>query len=153
MPANGLCARMSDLKDPAKKALLEKFMRGASMGIHFARINPRAAAQITYNRFAAVREQMKPDLALKSMQQLHWGYTKGARVGGGYGWFEMNGWNTYLDIIYKLGQTKKRLPLEDCATNELIKAANTFDKAKVERDAKNYKLDDAWKDVAVTGDF
>ena len=46
MPANGYCARKSDLKDPAKKALLVKFLKGASMGIHFARTNPRAAAQI-----------------------------------------------------------------------------------------------------------
>ena len=145
--------RKSDLKDPAKKALLEKFMRGSSMGIHFARINPRAAAQITYNRFSAVREQMKPDLALKSMQQLHWGYTAGARRGGGYGWFDMNGWKTYLDIIYNLGQTKRHLTQEECASNDLIKAANAFDKGKVERDAKNYKLDDTWKNVEVVGDW
>ena len=153
MPANGFCARKSDLKDPAKKALLEKFMRAASMGIYFARMNPRAAAQITYSKFAAVREQMKPQLALASMQQLHWGYTGGARKGQGFGWFDLNAWNTYLDIIYKLGQTKKRLAIEDVATNELVKAANDFDKAKVERDAKNFKLNDDWKDVAVTGDW
>jgi NitT/TauT family transport system substrate-binding protein len=153
MPSNGYCVRKSDMKDAAKKGLLEKFMRASSMGIHFARINPRAAAQITYNRFAAVREQMTPDLALKSMQQLHWGYTAGARKGGGYGWFEMKGWNTYLDIIYNLGQTKKHLTQEECVTNDLIKAANSFDKGKVEKDAKNYKLDDTWKNVEVVGDW
>jgi NitT/TauT family transport system substrate-binding protein len=153
MPANGFCARKSDLKDPAKKAILERFMRASSKGIYFARKNPRAAAQITYSQFAAVREQMKPQLALNSMQQLHWGYTGGARKGQGYGWFDLNAWNTYLDIIYKLGQTKKRLAIDDVATNELIKAANNFDKAKVEQDAKNFKLNDEWKDVAVTGDW
>lgn len=153
MPANGYAARKSDLKDPAKRELLVKLLRGSSMGIHFARNNPRAAAQIVYNRFAAIREQMKPDLALQSMQQLHWGYTGGARKGDGYGWFEMNGWNTYLDIVFKLGQTKKRLPIEEVATNELIKEANNFNHARVEKDAKNFKLDDTWKDVAVVGDW
>jgi NitT/TauT family transport system substrate-binding protein len=153
MPANGYCARKSDLKDPAKKALLVKFMKGASMGIHFARSNPRAAAQIVYSRFAAVREQMKPELALKSMQELHWGYTAGVRKGQGYGWFEMNGWKTYLDIISKLGQTKRLLALEETVTNELIKEANNFDHAKVEKDAKNFKLNDDWKDVPVTGNW
>jgi len=153
MPANGLAVRKSDLKDPAKRDLLVKFLRGASMGIHFARNNPRAAAQIVYNKFAAIREQMKPDLALQSMQQLHWGYTKGERLGKGYGWFEMNGWSTYLDIIYKLGQIKKKLTLEEVATNDLIKDVNKFDRGRVEKDAKAFKLNDTWKDVAVVGDW
>lgn len=153
MPANGYCARKSDLKDPAKRALLVKFLRGTSMGIHFARTNPRAAAQIVYSKFAAVREQMKPELALKSMQELHWGYTGGQRKGQGYGWFEMSGWETYLGIISKLGQTKRPLSLAEVATNELIKEANAFDHAKVEKDAKNFKLNDDWKDVPVTGNW
>ena len=84
---------------------------------------------------------MKPDLALQSMQQLHWGYTGGARMGTGYGWFDLNGWKTYLDIIAKLGQTKKVLPLEAVATNELIKDANTFDHARVERDAEELQAE------------
>jgi len=153
MPANGYAARASDLKDPAKRDLLVKFLRGSSMGIHFARINPRAAAQIVYDRFPAIREQMKPDLALKSMQQLHWGYTGGVRMGTGYGWFELNGWKNYLDIIYKLGQTKKLLPLANVATNDLIKGANDFDHARVEKDAKSFPLNDTWKDVQVTGNW
>jgi NitT/TauT family transport system substrate-binding protein len=153
MPANGYCARKTDLTDPAKRALVEKFLRGSSMGIHFGRHNPRGAAQIVYDEFAAVREQMTPELALKSMQQLHWGYTGGDRKGDGYGWFEMNGWNTYLDIIADLGQTKKRLPIDQVATNDLIKAANDFDRAKVEGDAKSFKLSETWKGVEVTGNW
>jgi NitT/TauT family transport system substrate-binding protein len=153
MPANGYCARKSDLANPAKREQVVKFLRGTSMGIHFARHNPRAAAQIVYDQFAAVREQMTPELALKSMQQLHWGYTGGDRKGEGYGWFEMKGWNTYLDIIADLGQTKKRLPIDEVCTNELIKAANDFDRAKVETDARNFKLNDTWKKVAVKGNW
>ena len=153
MPANGYAARKSDLKDPAKRALIAKFLKATSMGIHFARSNPRAAAQITYSKFPAVREQMKPELALKSMQELHWGYTAGVRKGQGYGWFELSGWKTYLDIISKLGQTKRALSLDETVTNELIKEANNFDHARVERDAKNFKLNDDWKDVPVTGNW
>jgi len=153
MPANGYCARKSDLKDPAKKALIAKFLKATSMGIYFARINPRAAAQITYSKFPAVREQMKPDLAIKSMQELHWGYTGGARKGAGFGWFDTKGWATYLDIISNLGQTKRHLSLDETITNDLIKEANNFDHAKVEKDAKNFKLNDDWKNVAVTGNW
>ena len=153
MPANGYCARVADLRDPAKREILEKFLRGTSMGIHFARQNPRAAAQIVYSRFPAIREQMTPELALQSMQQLHWGYTGGVRYGDGYGWFEMGGWETYLDIIHQLGQTQKRLNLANVATNELIRAANDFDHARVEQDAKSFQLNDTWKNVAVTGNW
>jgi len=153
MPANGFCARKTDLQDPAKRAVLAKFLKASSMGIYFARKNPRAAAQITYKQFASVREQMKPPLALASMQQLHWGYTGGARKGQGFGWFDLNAWQTYCDIIYKLGQTKKHLTVAEVATNELIKEANNFDHGRVDRDAANFKLSDEWKDVPVTGDW
>jgi len=153
MPANGYCVRKSDLEDPEKKDLIVKFLRGTSMGIHFARINPRAASQITYDKFAAIREQMSPELALASMQQLHWGYTGSDRLGDGYGWFDMNGWKKYLDIIYNLEQTKRHLNLEECATNDLIKEANDFNRKKVEKDAKAFKLNDTWKDVEVKGNW
>jgi NitT/TauT family transport system substrate-binding protein len=153
MPANGYCARKTDLKDPTKRDHLVKLLRGASMGIYFAHINPRAAAQITYDRFPELRQQMTPDLALKSMQQLHWGYMQGELKGQGFGWFNLDSWKTYLGIIYKLGQTKKDLTVGEVATNELIKEANNFDKARVEKDAKAFKLNDTWKNVQVTGDW
>lgn len=153
MPANGYCVRKSDLEDPATKELLGKFMQATSMGIYFAHANPRAAAQITYDEFAAVREQMEPQLALESMQQLHWGYTSSDRLGDGYGWFDKDAWNMYLDIIYDLGQIETQLTFDDVATNELIEVANSFDKAKVKADAEAYELNDDWKDVEVIGDW
>ena len=152
-PANGYCVRKSDLDDPDKKDLIEKFLKATSMGIYFARVNPRAAAQITYDEFAAVREQMKPQLALESMQQLHWGYTGSERLGEGFGWFEKSGWDTYLKIIYDLGQVETQLIFDDVATNELIEAANDFDKDRVKADAEAFELNDDWKDVEVVGDW
>lgn len=152
-PANGYCIRKSDLEDPAKKELYEKFMQATSMGIYFAHANPRAAAQITYDEFAAVREQMEPQLALESMQQLHWGYTSSERLGEGYGWFDKDAWNMYLDIIFDLGQIGTQLTFDDVATNELIEAANSFDKTKVKADAEAYELNDDWKDVEVVGNW
>lgn len=153
MPANGYAARRSDLDDPEKKQLLVNFLKATSMGIHFARNNPRAAAQITYDLFPAIQEQMEPQLALESMQQLHWGYTGGERRGEGYGWFDEPGWDTYNQIIYDLGQTKKRLSTAEVMTNDLIAAANDFDRKRVERDAKNFKLSDDWTNVKVEGNW
>jgi NitT/TauT family transport system substrate-binding protein len=153
MPANGLAARKSDLDDPVKRDNLIKFLKAGSMGIHFARNNPRAAAQITYELFPSIQEQMEPQLALESMQQLHWGYTGGERLGEGYGWFEEDGWDTYSEIIYDLGQTQKKLKTSQIMTNELIAEANDFDHKKVEMDAKNFVLNSEWKNVKVIGDW
>ena len=153
MPANGYCARKSDLTKPDKRELLIKFSRAATMGIYFTRINPRAASQITYDQFAAVREQMEPALAMESMRQLHWGYTTAERLGGGYGWAEKEDWQKYCDIIYELGQTEKHLQFEDIGTNELIKEVNDFDRERVKKDAEEFELNDTWKDVEVTGEW
>jgi len=153
MPSNGLCVRKTDLKDPAKRDLLVKFMRGASMGLHFGVHNPRAAAQMVYSRFAAIREQMTPDLAIASMRQLAYAYVEGERRGLGYGAFVPEGWKKYLDIIYKLGQTKRHLTVEECITEELIAEANDFDRKRVEKDASAFKLNDTWKNVKIPGPF
>lgn len=152
-PSNGYAVRKSDLQDPAKKELISKFLRASAMGIDFARSNPRAAAQITYEKFPALKEQMTPELALISMQQLHWLYTYSARVGDGYGWFPEEAWTNYLKVVNDLGQTTKLLPTADCITNEFIAYANDFDKAKVKKDAEAFQLNDAWAKVEAKGDF
>ena len=153
MPSNGYIIRKADLKDTAKRDLIEKFLKCSSMGLHFGRSNPQAAAQIVYDELPAVREQMTPELALESMRQLAYSYVEGPRRGLGYGAFVPEGWEKYLKVIYDLGQTKRLLTLEETITNELIPAANDFDKKRVERDAKAFKLNNTWKDIKPQGPF
>jgi NitT/TauT family transport system substrate-binding protein len=152
-PSNGEVIRKSDLDDPAKRELYIKFFKAVSMGIHFTRINPLAAAQIAYDALPVVREQMGPKEALDFTQQLHWICTYGERELNGYGDFAVDAWNKYLQIIYSLGQTSKLLKFEDVASTELIKEINDFDRARVEADAKAFKLNDTWKNVKVTGSW
>ncbi|MCF7928779.1 MAG: ABC transporter substrate-binding protein [Spirochaetales bacterium] len=153
LPANVYAIRKDDLNDPEKREVLEKFFRASSMGIHFARHNPRAAAQLTYKQFSAIREQMTPELALESMHQLHNGYVWSKDNLGDYGRFPIDKWEKYLKIISDLGQTENVLETGNVVTNELIEAANDFDRARVERDAKNFKLNDTWSEVEVTGSW
>ena len=150
MPANGYVGRKTDLADPAKRELLVKFLKGTAMGIHFYTANSRAAAQIMYNNLPAVREQMEPVLAYESMNQLAFPNSEGERRGKGYGWHDHDGWNKYLDIIAKLGQTSRRLDVDEVITNELIEEANDFNRGRVEKDAKNFELDDDWAAVKET---
>jgi NitT/TauT family transport system substrate-binding protein len=153
LPSNGYAVRKADLKDAKKKDALVRFMRGASMGLHFGRYNPQGAAQIVYDRFPAVREQMTPEIALESMRQLAYAYVEGERRGLGYGAFVDDGWDKYLKIIADLGQTSRRLSVGETITHDLIAGANEFDHKRVEEDAKAFKLNDTWKGVKAQGPF
>jgi ABC-type nitrate/sulfonate/bicarbonate transport system substrate-binding protein len=153
MPSNGYAVRKDDLEDSKKRDILVRFMRGSSMGLHFGRFNPQAAAQITYDTYPGVREQMTPDIALESMRQLAYAYVEGERRGLGYGAFVDEGWEKFLKIIYDLGQTSRLLSVEETITHDLIKDANDFDRKRVEEDAKAFRLNDTWKDVKTRGPF
>ena len=153
MPSNGYAVRKADMEDAKKRDILMRFMRGSSMGLHFGIHNPQAAAQIVYDRFGAIREQMTPEIALESMRQLAYSYVEGERRGLGYGAFVDEGWEKYLQIIADLGQTSRRLSLEETITHDLIKDANKFNRKRVEEDAKAFKLNDTWKNIQPQGPF
>jgi hypothetical protein len=87
------------------------------------------------------------------MRQLAYSYVEGERRGLGYGAFVDEGWEKYLQIIADLGQTTRRLSLEETITHDLIKDANKFNRKRVEEDAKAFKLNDTWKNVQPQGPF
>ena len=146
-PSNGYAIRPPDLKDPAKKDMWTRFFRANAMAFEFARQNPRAAAQIVYEQFPAIREQMKPQLAFDSMLELADLYLASGVQGKGYGYNDMTNWQNYIDRVYKLGQIKTDYKADQVLTNELIAGANNFDKAKVKADADAFKLNADWSQV------
>ncbi|MEP7291240.1 MAG: ABC transporter substrate-binding protein [Chloroflexota bacterium] len=151
-PSNGYAIRASDLEDPAKAAIMTCFLRGVSMGLEFGRVNPQAAAAITYAQFPAVQEQMTPDLALESMRQLMWLYNQTHKDGLGYGYSDMDNWQSYLDRVFTLGQTTRQLTAEETVSNQLIEGANAFDTERVAADAAAYELAPEWADLELQGD-
>lgn len=148
-PANGYAIRKADLDDKAKVDIWRRFFKAVAMGLEFGRLNPRAAAQITYEQFPAIREQMKPQLALDSMVELGFNYFDGYKIGKGYGYSDLDGWNSYIDVVYKLGQIKSRPKTEDVVTNFFIEEANKFDKNKVKKDADSFKVSDDFKSLEI----
>jgi NitT/TauT family transport system substrate-binding protein len=142
MPSNSYVIRKDDLEDEAKRDLYLRFLRGVVMGFEFTRANARAAAQITYRQFPALKKQMTPQLALDSLIELAAGYGLSNRRGNGWGFHYRSGWDKYLEIIHDLGQTKKRLPVNDVLSNELVGPANkTAEVARAKSDARKFKLD------------
>ncbi len=150
-PSNGYAIRAADLEDPAKVDLLTCFFRGVAMGLEFARVNPQAAAQITYEQFPALAEQMTPELALESMRQLAYLYNQSNKAGDGYGYSNVENWQSYLDRIHELGQTTQALAAEETVTNQFVESANDFDHERVAEDAENFELSEEWAEVELQG--
>lgn len=146
-PSNGYVIRASDLEDPEKAAIMTCFLRGVSMGLEFGRLNPQAAAQITYAKFPAVQEQMTPELALESMRQLMWLYNQTNKAGLGYGYSDFENWQSYLDRLFELGQTTRQLEAAEAVSNQLVEGANAFDAERVAADAAAFELAPEWAEL------
>lgn len=148
-PANGYAIRVEDIDDPEWVDIWERFFKANAMAFEFTRANPQAALQMTYGEFPALREQMTPQLALNSMLELGTGYFEGDRLGKGYGWSDLESWQSYIDTVYELGQIENHLDANDVVTNMFIAEANNFDKAAVREDAANFEVDEEYRDLEV----
>ncbi len=149
MPGNGNVVRRADLDDPEKVELYQNFFKALSMGYHFAANNPRAAAQINYEKFPALGATMAPGEALGTMVEYLELSIYGPRQYGGWGGFPMESWDKYLDLVYEMGTTRERLVTEHTVNDILIEEANNFDESRVEQDAESFELGDLWNALDV----
>lgn len=149
-PSNGYAIRKADLEDPEKRDMWERFFRANAMGHDLLRRNPRCAAQIVYDMFPAVAEQMTPELAFASMVELVEGYQGGYALGEGYGYSDLDNWQSYIDTVYELEQIENQYDVNDVVTNELIEVANSFDVERVMADAEACELSEEWAAVSPT---
>jgi NitT/TauT family transport system substrate-binding protein len=150
-PSNSYQVRKADLDDPAKVDAYTRFLAGAVMGFEFARVNPRAAAQITYERYPSLQSAITPQVALVSMMQLGSGYGTSRRLPPHlYGYHYPAFWTRYLNAVAKLGQTKTKFAVADVLTNDLVAPANAkANKAQARADAKRFKLSAAFKRTVI----
>jgi NitT/TauT family transport system substrate-binding protein len=151
LPSNSYQVRTADLDDAAKRDIYTRFLAGSVMGFEFARVNPRAAAQLTYGEYPGLQKVISPQVALDSLLELAAGYHASRRLAPHlYGYHYPASWDKYLGFISKFGQTKTRLPLGDVMTNDLVKAANAkADKGRARRDAAKFKLNPSFKSTTV----
>ncbi len=151
LPSNSYQVRRADLDDPKRRDIYTRFLAGVVMGFEFARANPRAAAQITYEQYPGLQKLITPQVALESMMQLASGYhTSRRKPPHLYGWHYPNDWKKYLDFIFKFKQTKRHLTVDDVLTNDLVRPANArADKARAVRDARRFKLNQAFQRTTI----
>ena len=147
--ANTFVVRASDLEDADRVDFLGKYLRGWAMGMEFAYNNPRAAVEIVFEQFPTLASNIGPELGVLSiLQQLN--VNRGdMSQRAGWGDHNMANWQTFFDQIHALGQISTPMKAEDIATNELIAAANDFDKAKVKADADAYAVSEAFQSIDV----
>ena len=148
-PSNGYDIRASELKTAAGKDLYTRFLRGVAMGMEFAKENPRAAAQITYNRLPALGATLSPQLAVDSMREEQVGHMISRLDGKGWGYHYPAAWSDYLKVVADMGQTPRLLTPAEVYTNDLIAGANNFDHDAVAKDAKAFKLTPVFAKVAI----
>jgi len=151
LPSNSYQVRAADLEDAAKRDIYTRFLAGSVMGFEFARVNPRAAAQITYEQYPGLQKLITPQVAVDSLLELATGYHSSRRNAPHlYGWHYPASWDKYLGFIANFGQTKTRLKLENVMTNDLVRAANArANKARARRDAARFKLSAAFRNTTV----
>src|SRR5207248_34431 len=150
-PSNSYVIRKSDLSDPKKVDLYTRFLAGSVFGSEFAKTNPRAATQITYEARPALQQLISPQIALNSMMQLASGYSVFHRKAPHlYGWHDATSWGHYLAAIAKLGQTKTHLAITDVVTNQVVRAANhRANVSQAHSEARAFKLSDIFKNTKV----
>ncbi len=148
-PSNGYAIHRDDLKDEIRVDIWTRFFKANCLAYEFTRANPRAAGQITYGRFPALREQMAPQLAMDSMLELGTMYFDGDRVGKGYGYNDLESWQAYIDTVHKLGQIRNHYKAEDVVSNVFVKEANNIDRDRARAEGKAFELDDNFKDLEI----
>lgn len=149
LPANTFVVRAADLEDPDRKAFLEQYLRGWAMGLEFGHQNPRAAVEAVFEQFPAFAKNTGAELGTTSLLQQDNVFRGDMDKREGWGSHDMASWQQFFDLTLKLGQIKEAIKAEDVCTNELIKAANDFDHAKVKADADAYKLSDDFAKIDV----
>lgn len=147
--ANTFVVRAADLEDPDKKAFLDQYLKGWAMGLEFAYHNPLAAVEAVFEQFPTLATNIGPELGATSILQQINVFRGDMSKRAGWGDHNMAAWQTFFDQIHTLGQISNPVKAEDVCSNACIAAANDFDHAKVEADAKAYPLSDAFKAIDI----
>lgn len=141
-PSNGFVALEETIKDHRAEAIA--LCQGYAKGQIFAIANPEAAIRMLYEVFPYTKPTgkdeataIKDDVRALEARIPNWkleraGVTK---------WGENSETNyaNYVDWLVKNGVLKEKVPVSDLITNELIDEINKFDKAEIEKLAKEYK--------------
>ena len=120
--------------------MVRKFVRALAKGMYFVKMNPEAAADLTLEQFPSIK--IPWDGAVGAMMgRVYQGFGLNEAdqqkiVNEGIGIADMDKWKLNMEWAVKTGIIQKEIPLDQVVTNDFVDT--TWDKSKVEADAKNY---------------
>ena len=120
-----------------KPKMLEGYLRGLTKGIVFGIENPEAALKI----IAESEPQLTKDFE-KGLEELRIGnsdFQSKLQAQYGYGYNSLQSWELQATILYeKLHEISRVLPGDQYFDNGFIKAANSFNKEEIRKQARAY---------------
>ncbi len=141
LPDVGLLARQEWIADEPKTLI--GVGRAIAKGHIFSVVNPEAAVKINWKLYPESMPQNMPyDEALKGglmVQQMRmkiWQTPKTDVEGA----FIASDWKRMVDYLKDQGMLKQDVPLDRVYTDKFIKDINDFDKAAIEKQAREYKI-------------
>ncbi|HEV7307828.1 ABC transporter substrate-binding protein [Ensifer sp.] len=142
LPSNSLVVRRVDLEDPARLAMLKKYLRGWAMGSEFADRNPRAAADMVFKALPTTRANYGARAGTESLMQIHRTFKGDMAKRAGWGEHNIQAWDSFFKLLKTIGQSNVDIDTARYVTNDFIAEANDFDKTRVHADADAYALPD-----------
>ena len=135
---NSVCVTPEFLE--SNRDLLVRFLRAMSKGLYFAKCNPEAAAAIVVARFPSLG--LTAEQAYPAIQGLVNITNDENTETNGYGYYDMDRWQTCLEWAIQMEQVSEDNPIEltSFLTNELLEEVNNFDRSEVEEDAANFDV-------------
>jgi len=124
--------------------MLTGFARAVAKGYVFSVANPAAAVKISWKLFpesepknVSPEEALAGGIMVNTRRMEIWDSPK---TNGVNGIFIEADWKRLVDYMKTNGILKEEIPLDRIYTNALIEEANKFDRAKVQKQAKDFDL-------------
>ena len=142
MPDASVLARTKLLKEKPELAI--GFGRAIAKAYIFTLANPEAAVRITWKVVPESRDKtmdeataLKSAIAVNKSRMAIWNSPKN---GGKYGKFVDEDWKQVVDFMYDRKMLTEKVPTSKIFTNEFSDKINTFDKAAVEKQAREFDM-------------
>jgi NitT/TauT family transport system substrate-binding protein len=135
-PGNGLCFSKKYIKEHPDR--VTGLARAWAKAIYFGTVNPAAATEITLDKYPMLGTSYED--SLKAIKAGVWVMNSVETDKNGYGYHTLDYWQKLEDLLFEGGTIPKKVPLDQCITNDFIKDINKFDKKAVEKEAKAYKV-------------
>jgi NitT/TauT family transport system substrate-binding protein len=143
LPDTSILAKRGNIEK--KRTQLVGFARAIAKGYVFSITNPAAAVKLTWKmrpeaqpKNMPAEEALKQGIAVTEARLAIWSSPK---ANGVFGAFVEDDWKNLVGFLKEIGSLKEDIPTSRIFTTALVKDINAFDRAAIEKQAKNFNPD------------